>query len=266
MSDFEHLSDLVALARRVAAEEIMPRFQQVASARKHDGSLFTEADMASQAALQRELPKIVNCPVLGEEMSIAQQKALWENHADGLWIVDPIDGTTNFVHGLPHFSVSIALFRQGRPVLGVVYVPALDECFSAAAGYGAWMNGRSLPLRIEIPKSLCEAVAAVEPKYLGGRLPARVVSVAPFSSLRNYGSSTIDWCWLAAGRTDLMLHGSQKLWDYAAGVLILLESGGQIASIHQDNYWQDHIWQRSVVAARSPELFKPWLEWVRNNR
>lgn len=266
MSDFERLADLTALARRVAREEIMPRFQRVVSSRKDDGSLFTEADLASQALLERELPKLVNCPVLGEEMTVAEQKALWEAHADGIWIVDPIDGTTNFVHGLPHFSVSIALFRLGRPTIGVVYIPALDECYSAAAGYGAWMNGQPLPLRLDVPQTLGEAVAAVEPKYLGGRLPARVVSVAPFSSLRNYGSSTIDWCWLAAGRTDLMLHGSQKLWDYAAGVLILLESGGQIASIHHDNYWQDHVWQRSVVAARSPSLFKPWLEWVKNNR
>ncbi|GGP22997.1 phosphatase [Silvimonas iriomotensis] len=265
MSDLELLTRICDLARDVAAREVMPRFLKVASGRKHDGSTFTEADLASQAALVKGLPEIINCPVLGEEMTHAEQLALLENNPDGLWIVDPIDGTTNFVHGLPYFAISIALMRQGRSALGVVYLPVLDECYYAAAGQGAWCNGEPLPLIAPDIKT-GDGVAIVETKHLTGRLPNRVVTVAPFSSLRNFGASTIDWCFLAAGRVDIMLHGSQKLWDYAAGALIAQEAGCQLATLNLDDYWADRVMARSAIAARTPALFGPWRDWVRLNR
>lgn len=259
------LQRLREVVRDVAAAEVMPRYQKVVAEKKHDGSLFTEADLATQQAFQRLLPGIVDCPVLGEEMTQAEQEALWHDHPAGLWVVDPIDGTTNFAHGLPYFALSIALMREGRPQFGVVYLPVLDECFSAAAGQGAWLNGERLPL-VADDKALGDAVASIETKWLSGHLAARVVTVGPFHNHRNFGASTIDWCWLAAGRTDVMLHGGQKLWDYAAGVLILLESGGVVGAIHQPDYWLENVWQRSVVAARTPALYEAWRNWVRTNR
>ncbi|SMC29737.1 myo-inositol-1(or 4)-monophosphatase [Andreprevotia lacus DSM 23236] len=265
MPDFDLLDRLQEIARAVARDEVMPRFQRVSAGKKQDGSLFTEADLACQQALARLLPELAPCPVLGEEMSAAEQQALWDKHDDGLWVVDPIDGTTNFVHGLPYFAVSIALMRHGRSTLGVVYVPVLDECYAAAAGHGAWLNGRSLR-QVDVNPCLGDAVAVVEPKYLGGHLPARVVSTAPFGSLRNYGASTIDWCFLAAGRFDLLLHGAQRLWDYAAGALIAAEAGCVLGTLHGDDYWHDAIWARSAVAARSDVLYAGWQSWVQQNR
>ncbi|KPC52018.1 Inositol-1-monophosphatase [Amantichitinum ursilacus] len=264
MSDLELLNRLCDLAREVAAREVMPRFLNVASGRKQDGSLFTEADLSSQAALVKALPELAPHPVLGEEMTTHEQLDLLNHHRDGLWVVDPIDGTTNFVHGLPFFAISIALMREGKSVLGVVYMPVTDECFSAAAGHGAWLNGKPLPLTSPDIVS-GDGIALVDTKYLTGRLPARVVTVAPFSSHRNFGASTVDWCYLAAGKVDMMLHGSQKLWDYAAGALIAEEAGCSLATFHHDNYWEDVQMQRSVIAARTPELFAPWLHWVRSN-
>ncbi|WP_255987973.1 inositol monophosphatase family protein [Chitinolyticbacter albus] len=266
MSDLATLARLADIARRVAAEEVMPRFLCVAREKKHDGTLFTEADLASQRALARLLPELVPCPVLGEEMSEAEQQALWDANPDGLWVVDPIDGTTNFVHGLPYFAISIALMRRGRSVLGVVYLPVMDECFSAAAGHGAWLDGQPLPLASE-EIALSDAVAIVEPKWLGGHLPTRAVTVAPFASLRNFGASTIDWCYLAAGRIDVVLHGAQKLWDYAAGALIAEEAGCRFATLSSDDYWGHHpVWSRSVIAGRTPTLFEAWKAWARANR
>ncbi|WP_281361463.1 inositol monophosphatase family protein [Chitinibacter bivalviorum] len=259
------LQALINIAREVAATEVMPRYQKVVAEVKHDGSLFTEADLAAQTALQRLLPLLVDCPVLGEEMSQSEQEKLWEDHPAGLWIVDPIDGTSNFAHGLPYFAVSIALYREHRPVLGVVYIPVLDECFAAEAGCGAWLNSERLPL-LNDDKILKHAMASIETKWLSGHLATRVVTVNPYHSHRNFGASTIDWCWLAAGRTDVMLHGAQKLWDYAAGVLILLESGGQVGALFHDNYWDENPWHRSAVAARTPSLFKSWMEWVQKNK
>src|SRR6185295_19092733 len=102
---------VIAAVKRVAAEEIMPRYLKVAHHRKSDGSLFTEADLAAQEALTRALQSIHSGPVVGEEMSQEKQVELWLEGDAGLWCVDPIDGTSNFVNGLPYFAVSVALMK-----------------------------------------------------------------------------------------------------------------------------------------------------------
>lgn len=261
MQDLARLESLCQALRCVADEEIMPRFRKVSASLKEDGTLLTEADLAAQRALARLLPGIAPYPVLGEEMTELEQQALWAASSDGLWVVDPVDGTTNFAHGMPYFAVAAALMRDGRPVLGAIYAPVFDECFAAAAGGGAWLNGERMML--EKTLSLAEAVAVVEPKRLPKTLAASIATKPPVHAVRNFGASTIDWCSMAAGRADVMLHGAQKLWDYAAGVLILQEAGGRIAAIEADDYWALDPWQRSVVAARDETLLTEWKRWVR---
>ena len=115
----EPTAKLEELVREIAFSEVMPRFLNGQSERKADGSMLSEADLASQAAFSERLPEIVDAPVLGEEMTYEQQLSLWRAHAQsGLWVVDPIDGTNNFVNGLPHFALSAALIRAGRAELG----------------------------------------------------------------------------------------------------------------------------------------------------
>ncbi|HJV07375.1 MAG TPA: inositol monophosphatase family protein [Chromobacteriaceae bacterium] len=260
------VEQVIQTVRHVARTEVMPRFLRVGKNRKDDGTLFTEADLACQQALIDALPEILPHPVLGEEMSQELQETLWQQHQDGLWVVDPIDGTTNFVNGLPFFAISVALMVNGISELGVIYNPVANEMFYARRGHGAFMNGIPLPLK-SISNSMGDAVASVEVKYLrSGKLAARINSVAPCGSQRNMGSSTLDWCFLAAGRYDLYLHGGQRLWDYAAGAVILEEAGGQIASLNTDAYWEDQPWKRSAIAALNPELFSQWLRWVRANQ
>jgi len=228
--------------------------------------MLTEADLACQQALTRHLPNIAPYPVLGEEMTQEQQDDLWLSHQDGLWVVDPIDGTTNFINGLPHFAISVALMRHGKSILGAIFNPISDELFTAASGQGAFLNGVLLP-RKKITNNMVDAIAGIDAKYLcSATLAARLHSVAPFGSQRSMGSSTLDWCYLAAGRYDLYLHGGQRLWDYAAGALILEEAGGCIASLQHEDFWSDTPWKRSVIAAREPELFLQWQRWVRNNQ
>lgn len=260
------IDQVIKAVRDIAQTEVMPRFLHVNSRRKHDGSQLTEADLASQAALQKILPSIVNCPVLGEEMSAAEQEILWKTHAQtGLWVVDPIDGTTNFIHGLPYFAISVALIREERSVLGVIYNPVTNEMFYAERGAGAYLNGTVLPLKSS-PASLSDTIASVEIKYLrSGKLSTRLASLAPCGSQRNLGASTLDWCYVAAGRFDLYLHGGQRLWDYAAGSVILEEAGGVMSTLEEDNYWSGHLWQRSVIAALDPILFSQWQRWIRTN-
>jgi myo-inositol-1(or 4)-monophosphatase len=250
------------LMQEVARQEVMPRYLRVAQQQKTDGSLFTEADLATQAAFERDLPKLVNCPILGEEMPTAQQESILQNHDALFWCVDPIDGTSNFVHGIPFFALSVALFKNGRPVLGAVYDPVAQELFSAEVGQGATLNGQSLPLKAA-GGPLADAIASVDLKRLPETLARRLAHQPPYASQRNFGASTLEWCWLAAGRVGLTLHGGQKLWDYAAGSLILAEAGGRYCCLNEDDFWATNPWQRSVVAALQPELFHSWKTWLR---
>src|SRR5262249_51294952 len=142
---------VIDAVKRVAADEIMPRYLRVAHQRKADGSLFTEADLAAQIALTRRLQSILPAPVMGEEMTREEQVELWLEGEEGLWCVDPIDGTSNFVNGLPYFAVSVALMRRGRSVLGVVYDPVADEVFHATRGAGAWLGDERLPIKQHVP-------------------------------------------------------------------------------------------------------------------
>lgn len=257
------LRAVVAAVKLAAAEEIMPRYLKVAHQRKSDGSLCTEADMATQRALIRKLQAILNVPVLGEEMTGGEQRALWQSGNDGLWCIDPVDGTSNFVRGLPYFAVSVALLRQGKSILGVVHDPVADEVFAAEQGKGAFLNGEKLSGR-ETAGSLALALAGIDLKRLDTKLAGQLAACPPYSSQRNFGASTLDWCYTAAGRYDVYLHGGQKLWDYAAGMLILQESGGHACCIEHDDFTQGDIWQRSVIAASDERLFDEWKNWIRS--
>jgi myo-inositol-1(or 4)-monophosphatase len=258
------LKAVVAAVKLVAAEEIMPRYLKVSHQHKSDGSLCTEADIAAQAALIRKLQAIVNVPVLGEEMPDAEQRALWENGHEGLWCIDPIDGTSNFVRGLPYFAVSVALLRENKSVMGVVYNPVSDELFAAELGKGAFMNGEKLIGR-ESAVPLARALACVDLKRLPAKLLKKLVSKPPYTSQRNFGASALDWCYTAAGRYDVYLHGGQKLWDYAAGELILRESGALACCVEHDDFALGDIWQRSVIAGRDAALFAEWKNWIRES-
>ncbi len=256
------LNAVIEAVKTVARLEVMPRYLKVARQRKSDGSMFTEADIASQNALTSALTKIADLPVLGEEMPFELQQELWRAGDAGLWCIDPIDGTSNFANGLPYFAVSVALLRQGRSVLGVVYDPVADEVFYAEAGKGAFLNGTPLPIKEYVP-DLRHSMAGVDFKRISAGLAQQLASAPPYSSQRNFGASTLDWCYTAAGRFDVYLHGGQKLWDYAAGSLILEESGGVVSTLNQDDFWMGDVWQRSVVAARTEDLFQAWRTWIR---
>jgi myo-inositol-1(or 4)-monophosphatase len=256
------LKAVVAAVKLVAAEEIMPRYMKVAHQVKSDGSLCTEADLAAQVALTKKLQAILNVPVLGEEMPGDLQNAIWQAGQGGLWCIDPIDGTSNFVRGLPYFAVSVALLREGKSVLGVVYDPVGEEAFAAELGKGAFLNGEKLVVR-QTADSLANSLANVDMKRLEIKLAQQLATHPPYSSQRNFGASALDWCYTAAGRYDIYLHGGQKLWDYAAGMLVLSEAGGFSCCIESDEFSQGDIWHRSVVASLNNMLFVEWKNWIR---
>lgn len=260
--DASALEATLSLLREVAEREVMPRFLRVRRQLKDDGTLFSDADIAAQHALVEGLTAIHAAPILGEEMPVAAQRAAWEAGDAGLWAVDPIDGTTNFINGLPFFALSVAYLQHGRPLLGATFNPVTGEMFCARAGHGAWLNGVQLPLRRPATE-LSRGLANVDFKRIPRSLADRLALAPPFYSVRNFGSSTLEWAYLAAGRLDLYLHGGQMPWDYAAGQLLLSEAGGVAGTLAGDEFAASGAWPRSVVAAAHPDAYRAWADWLR---
>lgn len=251
----------IAAVRHVARAEIVPRFRAVVRRRKSDGSVVTEADLAAQHALAERLQAVRPCALVGEEMARGDRQAVLDSAGGSFWCVDPLDGTSNFANAIPFFAISVALFVDGRPVLGVVYNPAVDELFHARIGGGAWLGDEQLPLR-EGATSLRDAIAGVDLKRLPPKLAQQLAAQPPFHSQRNFGAGTLEWCYLAAGRFDVYLHGGQSLWDYAAGSVILAEAGGRAATMDGESFWTGLPGPRSVIAALDPGLHEVWTRWV----
>ncbi len=242
--------------KTVAAEVLWPRFRAVKRHYKNDGSIVTEADHLMQQRLTEVLLDLYpESILLGEEMEPAQQQALF-NLGKPLWCLDPVDGTSNFAAGMPLFCVSLALICDGEIQFGLVYDLTRDECFTAIKGQGAWLN--DLELKFNDQLALNKSLALIDLKRLPSYLQTKVMIDWPFASHRSLGSVAIELCWLAAGRAHVYLHGSQQIWDYAAGLLILTEAGGYACNFQGDTVFNGSISPRSTVAACNEILFKNW--------
>lgn len=265
MISIDELDLVRRLVTTAANEELMPRFESVRARFKADGSLITEADLAMQDRLQTELA--ANWPqyvLLGEEMEPLEQERLLTSSGAGLWCLDPLDGTGNFAAGIPFFAVSLALILDGLVQAAVVYDPCREECFSALRGQGAWLNGRPL-LAAKSPAILKDAMAMVDLKRLPDPLIRAIAKQAPYRSQRSFGSVALDWCWIAGGRCQIYLHGGQRLWDYAAGYLVMCESGaaGGLLSAYDGDWLSDFSLQpRIAIAAAHPDLLQLWRAWI----
>jgi myo-inositol-1(or 4)-monophosphatase len=150
------------------------------------------------------------------------------------WIVDPLDGTTNFLHGIPMFSVSIALERQGQIVAGVIYNPAMDELYTAERGGGAYVNDRRL--RVAARNKLTDAVIGCGVPHLGrghhGNFLIELRNVmAEVAGIRRMGSAALDLAYVAAGRMDGFWEANLSAWDIAAGLLMVREAGGFVSDM-----------------------------------
>jgi len=148
------------------------------------------------------------------------------------WIVDPLDGTTNFLHGIPFFAVSIALERQGQIVAGIIYNPAMDELYTAERGGGAFLNDRRM--RVAARRELGHSVIATGLPFLGhGNHGQALVDLrnvmGEVSGIRRFGAASLDLAYVAAGRFDGFWEEHLKPWDMAAGILMVREAGGYVS-------------------------------------
>jgi len=257
---YPSINTLQKIVIDAAREELLPRFAQVKRSHKSDGSILTEADLAMhcrlEKALQQQWPQY---QFMGEEMSSTTQASMLHDTSGGVWCLDPLDGTSNFAAGIPYFSVSLSLIKGGDVVVGLVYDPTRDECFSAIKGEGTWLNNK--PLSASPPPSLKRCTALIDFKRLTPTQAQRLVTEMPYGSQRSFGSVALDWCWIAAGRCHVYLHGKQNIWDYSAGQLILHEAGGYSTTLEGESVFRPTLTARSALAAQNLALFQAWTRW-----
>ncbi|MBS1269240.1 MAG: Inositol-1-monophosphatase [Gammaproteobacteria bacterium] len=231
---------------------------------KRDGSFVTDVDLALQNRVEETLRKMYpDISFIGEETPEEERTRIQQSENGRIWCLDPLDGTTNFASGLPFYGISLALFEDRLPVQAVVFDPLRDECFTAQAGGGAWLNGHRLPGASR--RSTAHCIACVDFKRLARTVSEHLVARPPFKSQRNLGACVLEWCWLAADRFQLYLHGGQHLWDHAAGSLILKEAGGSAVNLEGVELPSKNLYLNrkvSVVAASHPAMLEEWWSWI----
>ncbi|MBM4003274.1 MAG: inositol monophosphatase [Planctomycetes bacterium] len=215
-------------AARCAGDVLLHWLERKSVREKGPKDLVTEADLEAQSVIRSILLKsFPEHGFQGEEGDSIPGENGWE------WVVDPLDGTANYVHQLPGFAVSIALRQKHRRVVGVVYDPWARECFIASAGHGARRNGTRIRPSSCGTLSSALVAASFSPVVRRGSLEIeRFIEVLEESqSVRRLGSAALNLCYVAMGRLDAYWTTSVKSWDVAAGALILEEAGGIITNL-----------------------------------
>ena len=223
--------------------------------KKGHRDLVTQADKASEAQLiARIKAAFPHHRIIAEE-----SQSLDQDLAEGpTWILDPLDGTTNFVHGIPHVAVSVGFYESGVPQAACVLNPRLDECFAAERGKGATLNGA--PILCSKTKALMDAVLATGFHYQRESLPNSNVEhfrdfIYKVRGMRRLGAASLDLCYVAAGRMDGFWELSLSPWDVAAGALVAAESGALVTDFEGGGSW---LTGGQIVAA-NPSLHKEMM-------
>lgn len=222
--------------------------EQLQVSRKGPADFVSQADLKAERTLRAELGKAR--PEFGFLME--ESGATPGKDPRHRWIVDPLDGTTNFLHGIPHWAISIGAEREGEIIAGVVYAPVADELFWAEKGQGAFLNAKRL--RVSERSRLVDALVATGAPFKGhGDHPAFLKQVsavmAETSGIRRFGAASLDFAYVAAGRYDGFWESGLKPWDIAAGLILVTEAGGFVTTLEgkRDNL----LFGPSVLAANA---------------
>ncbi len=260
MQTSANLNLMVKAARR-AARSLIKDFREVENLQvsmKGAGDFVSRADTAAEAIIREELMGArPTYGWVGEESAAAAGADPTRR-----WLVDPLDGTTNFLHGLPHWAISIALEHKGEIVAGVVYDPVKDEMFWAEKGAGAWMNERRL--RVSGRRQMIEAIFATGVPFAGRpTLPATLADLARLmpqcAGVRRWGSAALDLAYVAAGRYEGFWERGLHPWDMAAGLLLVREAGGMVAPLREGTDMLDS----GAVVASNAALHETFLATIR---
>lgn len=196
--------------------------------RKGPGDFVSTADLKAQEILRAELAKAR--PEFGFIMEEGDEKTTDKPFR---WIIDPLDGTTNFLHGVPHWAISVAAAQGDQIIAGIVYNPISDEMFWAEKGTGAYSNHQRL--RVSARTDLSSCLIATGVPFKGHDIPdffPQMIRVAPqVAGIRRFGAASLDLAYVAAGKFDGYWETGIKIWDIAAGMLLVTEAGGSITSL-----------------------------------
>jgi len=220
-------------AARKAARGLIRDFGEVENLQvsmKGPADFVSSADLKTEKLLCQELSKARP----GYGFLLEEGGAVAGSDTSNRWIIDPIDGTTNFLHGIPHFCISIALERDGEVIAGVVYEPIHDEMFHAEKGAGAYLNERRL--RVSARRKLEEAVFATGIPFKGRPGHEQFVAdatqvMATCAGIRRFGSAALDLAYVAAGRYEGYWESGIRPWDIAAGIVLVKEAGGYVTDM-----------------------------------
>ena len=227
------LLNVMSAAARKAARSLVRDFgevEQLQVSRKGPADFVSVADTKAERILRTELAKArPDYGFLMEESGVIAGK-----DAQNRWLVDPLDGTLNFLHGIPHFSISIALERAGEIVAGLIYDPVRDEMFFAERGTGAYVNDRRL--RVSGRTKLVDSLIATGIPFFGrdhhpAYLDMLAGVVAETAGVRRFGSAALDLAYVAAGRYDGFWETGLSPWDIAAGLIIVREASGYVSEV-----------------------------------
>jgi len=254
--------NIMMKAARAAGKLLAKDFREVENLQvsmKGAGDFVSRADIAAEKIIKDELMEArPNYGWLAEE----EKGEIEGADPTRRWIVDPLDGTTNFLHGLPHWAVSIALEHKGAIVSAVIYDPAKDEMFYAEKGTGAWMNESRL--RVSGRNRMIESIFATGLPF-GGRtdLPETIQDLARLlpacAGVRRWGAAALDLAYVAAGRYDGFWERRLNPWDMAAGILIVKEAGGFVQPLNPEgNILEDG----EIICANEP-IFDQFAKVIR---
>lgn len=257
----ELLDKLETELPKLTLNKLTPFFERTTATKKQDGSIVTEADITMQLAVRDMLKDLTpDIPLLGEEMTANEQQQILDS-GSSFWCLDPLDGTNNFHHGMPLYAVSLALMQPDGAQIGLIFDPVRNESFSAEQGGGLRINGQNFRPHLQV-HNMKECLASVDFKRLTPEARQKFMRNMPFKSQRNIGTCALEWAWLAAGRIQLLLHGGEKLWDYAAGTLLVSEAGGNSCSFDKKPVYNQTLEPRPVVAAANASLQQQWMGFL----
>jgi myo-inositol-1(or 4)-monophosphatase len=218
----------------------------------------SEVDVASERAIIEVLSKAYpNHGFLGEESGLSKE-------AENIWIIDPLDGTTNFLHGYPQYSVSIALQHRGEITQAVVYDPNRNELFTATKGQGAYLNDRRI--RVSKKRKMQDCLIGTgfpfrDFTHLACYLSTLEELIRETSGIRRPGSAALDLAYTAAGRFDAFFEIGLSKWDIAAGGLLITEAGGIVSDFRGRENWLD----TGNIIASTPKIYEPLIDIIQKH-
>lgn len=221
----------------------------------------TQADKNSQKAIIKVIKN-----VFPQHGVLAEEDGVNEISRDYCWIIDPLDGTVNFVHGLPMFCVSIGLKYKNEIIAGVIYAPVMKEIFVAEKNKGAWLNGKKI--EVSKIKDTIRSLAVTGFPYSIGKRNTRVMKnfkniVLEAQGIRRLGSAALDMSYVACGRFEFFWEEGLKPWDIAAGIIIVKEAGGEVSDYKGS---KDSVFKDTMLASNGVAMHKKILEIINGKK